>query len=198
MFDLCSTQNEIKFVITTSKTSFTMEQVHVLVWNTIDSWRDNRGFIVEAFGRLMSNDKTVHGRAVHLQLEGYEPSIRLKISKNTTRNEIHEFFTKFVKCVRGIDGKFTFESKFPLYPYTEVHDRFVKLTFNGEYSRKKAADLIRQWIKERNYSVLLPSMQLYDAALPSLISMQHELDIAPTGHIGIDTTKLVIDADNIW
>ena len=52
-----------------------MEQVHVLVWNTIDSWKDSRGFIVEAFGRLISEDQRVHGRAVHIQLEGYQPSI---------------------------------------------------------------------------------------------------------------------------
>ena len=175
-----------------------MEQIHVLVWNTIDSWKDNRGFIVEAFGRLISEDKRTHGRAIHLQLEGYQPSIRLKISKNTTRNEVEEFFIKLLKVVRGIEGKFTFESKFALYPYTETHDRFVKLTFNGEFSRKKAADLIRQWIKEKNYSVLLPCMQLYDAALPSLLAMQHELDIAPTGHIGIDTSRIVVDANNAW
>ena len=56
-----------------------MELVHVLGWNTIDSWKDKRGCIVEAISRLVSNDKNVHGRAVHLQLELYKPTILLII-----------------------------------------------------------------------------------------------------------------------
>ena len=172
-----------------------MEQIHVLAWNALDSYQDNRGFVAQAFGRSMVSERNV---CIRVEMEGFRPYFRLKIEKTTSREQVNVFFHKLTGFCRGIDPRFIFESRFPLYPYTKYYKRFVKLTFNSEYSRKKTAETIRQWIKEKNFSVLLHGMQLYDAALPSLLALQHELNIAPTGHIGIDHCAVDIDANGTW
>ena len=53
-----------------------MEQIHVLAWNTIDSYQDRRGFVVQAFGRSMSS-----GEQIQLEMEGFKPYFRIKINK---------------------------------------------------------------------------------------------------------------------
>lgn len=172
----------------------TMEQVHILAWNTIDSYQDNRGFVMQGFGRSMNN----LGDAVRVEIEGFRPFFRLRISKTTTREETDAFFRKFQSLVRGLEPKYIFESKMPLYPYHKYYERFVKLYFNGEYSRKKAAERIRSWIQERDYSVIYPYMQLYDDVLPSLLCFQHEANILPTGHIGFHMETVYIDNNGVW
>ena len=173
-----------------------MEQIHTLCWSTIDSWKDNRGFVVQAFGRCMDDHK--YGQYVQIQMEGYRPYIRLKIGKTVSRHEFDVFFEKFTMEARGVDPKITFEGKFSLYPYSEFYDRFVKITFNGDYSKKKGSEIIRLWIKEKKYDIILPSMQLYDAALPTLLAFQHELNIVPTGHIQFLSCDVAIDQYGIW
>lgn len=170
-----------------------MEQIHVLSWNTLDSWQDNRGFIIQAFGRLMNNT----GTAVQVQFEGFKPFFRLSISKTCSRTEIDCFFEKFQRTTRGLESK-SFESRFPLYPFCEYYERFIKLSFNGEFSRKKAVEKIRTWINEKDFSVILPYMHLYDDCLPSLLAFQHEMHILPTGHIGIRMDNVYIDMNGIW
>ena len=174
-----------------------MQHIHVLSWNTLDSWKDKRNFIVEAFGQQVS-DTSTHGNMVHIQMEDFQPFLRLKIARNTTREDVNVFFSRLCRSTKGMDSKFTFESQFPLYPYNEFHDRFVRLTFNSEYSRKKTTDLIRNWLREKNYSVLLPCMQLYDAALPSLLAMQHERNLPPSGHIGVPSDRIRVDSNGTW
>ena len=107
-----------------------MQQIHVLSWNTMDSWKDKRNFIIEAFGRRVSDGKTVH-----IQMENFQPFLRLKIARNTTREDVNVFFSCLCRTMKGMDTKFTFESQFPLYPYVEFHERFVRLSFHSEYSR---------------------------------------------------------------
>ena len=169
-----------------------MEQIHVLAWNTIDSYQDRRGFVVQAFGRSMSS-----GEQIQLEMEGFKPYFRIKINKHTSRAQVDKFFNNFLTFCKGIDPKFIFECRFPLYPYTEFYERFLKFTFNGEFTRKKAAEIIRQWIREKDHR-LLPDMQLYDAALPSLLALQHEMNISPSGHIGVRLHSMSIDMDGIW
>ena len=115
-----------------------MEQVHVLTWNSIDSWQDGRGFVVQAFGRLLNETSS----AVCIEIEGFMPSFRLKISKPTTRRDVELFYQRIGNKIKGLPPKITFDSRFPLYPYTEYFDRFIIMKFNGETSRKRATDMI--------------------------------------------------------
>ena len=170
-----------------------MAQIHVLSWNTIDSYQDNRGFVIQAFGRTVNT-----GVAVKIELEGFKPSFRLRISKNSTRVEMDAFFSRFQTLTQGLEPRYIFESKLPLYPYNKCYERFIRLFFNGEYSRKKAAERIRCWIQERDFSVIYPFMQLYDDMLPSLLSFQHTFNILPTGHIGIPMEHVVCDNKGVW
>ena len=171
-----------------------MEQVHVLTWNSIDSWQDGRGFVVQAFGRLLNETSS----AVCIEIEGFMPSFCLKISKPTTRRDVELFYQRIGNKIKGLHPRITFDSRFPLYPYTEYFDRFIIMKFNGETSRKRAADMIRVMIKEQRSDVLLPDMQLYDAVLPSLLAMQHELNISPSGHIAFPSDMVSVDSSGVW
>ena len=168
--------------------------VHTIAWNSVDSWQDGRQFVVQVFGRQLNTSST----PIHIEIEGYLPSIRLKIPINSSRFEIQVFVNNLCKCIRGINPTFTFESKLPLYPYRDSHFRYIRLTFTGDYARKQTVDKIRQWIACKDYSVLIPSMELYDGRLPSLLMMQHELHVLPSGHISISKQDVFIDNNGIY
>ena len=170
-----------------------MEQMQAITWNTIDDWQTCRGFVVQCFGRLLDTEAT----AVCLEIEGFVPSFRLKITKSTTKRDVEMFYDRMCSKIRGLDQKIKFDCRFPLYPYTEYFERFIVLRFNGEYSRKQAANFIRQLIEEKS-DILLPGMQLFDAALPSLLAMQHERGISPSGHIVFPKDCVSVDFNGVW
>ena len=78
-----------------------MEQIHVFSWNSLDIWKDNRGFVIQAFDKLMNDT----GTPIQVQLEGFKPFFRLKISKTCSRSEIDCFFQKCKMKMRGLESR---------------------------------------------------------------------------------------------
>lgn len=163
-------------------------EVHVSNWYAFDTYQE-RGHVVQAYGRNRD------GRSVCVEMERYVPSVLVWLGNRQNsfylRNAddfVRELKRRFFHETRGLSLKVNFVMKKRLFPYTSVHaEKFMKLSFESEYSRKKTTDVLRALGNDPNERLMNHgNFKLYDASnLSSLLMLQHERRILPNGWIRV-------------